>query len=190
MKISRPIRKSRATPAGALQWAELFRVVHILPGRMRLRFKSLKGRRDTAGALESHLGAVEGISRVEINALTGSVLLHYDPRNLSSPKFLDAFSEALGKAFPGRFAPGFMHVTVDHLRGNHAFAETLTRRLSPVPGIERLEIDPSTGCCLVVYDPREVTKASFVEELSYPLRELLPGLDVKALVSKAGFRPR
>lgn len=190
MKNTQPWRKTIGRTASALQWAELFRVVHILPGRMRLRFKSLKGRPDTASALQSHLGAVEGISRVEINALTGSLLLHYNPRILSSPEFLDAFSEAMGKAFPGQFAPGRLHLKVDQLRGDPVFADSITQRLSPVPGIEQLEIDPANGAFLVVYDPREVTKASFIEEVSGPLGELMPGLDVKGIASKAGFRPR
>ena len=157
---------------------------------MRLRFKALKGRPDTAGALQSHLGAVEGISRVEISALTGSLLLHYDPRLLSSPAFLDAFSEAMGKAFPGQFAPGRLNLTVDQLRGDQAFADSITQRLAPVPGIEQLEIDPTSGGFLVVYDPREVTKASFIDGLSGPLGELMPGLDVKGLIMKAGYQPR
>jgi len=182
-------RKLNGKATSVLQWAELFRVVHIIPGRMRLRFKSLKGRPDTAKALQSHLGAVDGISRVEVNAITGSLLLNYDPRFLSSPDFLDAFSEAMGKAFPGQFAPGRLHLKVDQLRGNHAFADSITQRLSPVPGIEQLEIDAKDGALRMVYDSREVTKASFIEELSGPLGELMPGLDVKGLVSKAGFRP-
>lgn len=183
-------RNNKGKPAGVLQWAELFRVLHILPGRMRLRFKALKGRPDTASSLQSHLGALEGISRAEVNPVTGSLLLHYDPRILSSPAFLDAFSEAMGRAFPGQFAPGRLHLKVDQLRGNPAFADSITQCLSPVSGIEQLEIDPTNGGFLVVYDSHEVTKASFVEELSGPLGKLMPGLDVKGLVLKAGFRPR
>ena len=79
---------------GVVQWAQLFRIAHILPGRVRLRFKALKGCATTANNLQSHLGSVEGIRRVEINPLTGSLLLGYDPCSLRSPQFLDAFSEA------------------------------------------------------------------------------------------------
>lgn len=184
-----PTVRSAIGPAGTLQWAELLRVVNILPGRMRLRFKALKGCPDTAGTLQSHLGSVDGISRVEISPLTGSLLLHYDPQALSSPEFLDAFSEAMGKAFPGRFAPGRLHLTFNQLKGNSAFTDAVTKRLSGVPGIEQLEIDAATGACLLVYDSREVTKPAFIEEVSGPLEELMPGLNVKGLFSKAGFRP-
>jgi copper chaperone CopZ len=176
--------------AGALQWAELFRVVHILPGRVRLRFRSLKDRPAVAAALESHLGAVEGISRVEVNPLTGSLLVHYDPRRLRSPELLHALSSALGKVFPGRFAPGRLHLRVRQLRGNPELAAAVTERLAPLPGIERLEIDPATGDCLLVYDPREVTKQAFVDRLAGSLGELLPGLDLKALAARAGLRSR
>jgi hypothetical protein len=157
---------------------------------MRLRLKALKGQPATAGALESHLGAVEGITRVEVNALTGSVLLHYDPCMLSSPEFLNAFSEAMGKAFPGRVAPGRLELRVERLRGDVGFAAAVCERLTPVPGIERLEIDASTGTCLLLYDPEEVTRHDFVERISGPLGELLPGLDLRGLAAKAGFRPR
>jgi hypothetical protein len=95
----------------------------------------------------------------------------------------------MGRAFPGQFAPGRLHLTVNRLRGDPGFAKSVTERLSPVSGIERLEIDAETGRCLLVYDPHEVTKSSFVDELSDPLQDLLPGLDLKGLFSKAGFRP-
>jgi hypothetical protein len=175
--------------ASALQWAKLFRVVHILPGRLRLRFKSLQGRHAVAGALEAHLGAVEAISRAEVSALTGSLLLHYDPALLSSPELLDAFSEAMGRAFPGRFAPGRLRLTLDPLRGNGAFAAAVTERLAPLRGIERLEIDPATGDVVLDYDPAEVTKWAFVERLSGPVAELLPGLDLRVLAARAGWGP-
>jgi hypothetical protein len=188
------MRAARGVPggrgAGALRWAGLLRSVHILPGRLRLRVKALKGRRHAAGALESHLGAVEGISRVEVSAITGSLLLHFDPRRLSSPAFLDACAEAMGKAFPGHFAPGRLRLTVRRLRGDNALAAAISDRLAAVPGIERLEIDPATGACLLVYDSEEITKRSFVEGLREPLEELLPGLDLGEFAAKAGLRPR
>jgi len=93
--------ESPARPAGALQWAQLFRVVHLLPGRMRLRFKALKGRPSIAAELRQHLGAVPGISHVDVNPLTGSLLLHYDPHAITTPAFLDALSGPLEELLPG-----------------------------------------------------------------------------------------
>jgi hypothetical protein len=190
MRKTRRAVGAEGRAAGALQWAQLFRVVHILPGRLRLRFRSLKGRPAVAATLESHLGDVEGISRVEVNPLTGSLLLQFDPRRLRSPELLHALSAALGKAFPGRFAPGRLHLRVHQLRGNPELAAAITERVAPLPGIERLEIDPATGDCLLAYDPREVTKQAFVDRLAGSLSELLPGLDLKALAARAGLRLR
>ena len=173
---------------GVVQWAQLFRIAHILPGRVRLRFKALKGCATTADNLQSHLGSVEGIRRVEINPLTGSLLLGYDPCSLRSPQFLDAFSEALGRVFPEKFAPGRVSIIVKHLKGNDAFAGRITEQLAPVSGIHRIEIDPITGACLLEYDSQRVTEPAFLEEVSGPLGELLPGLDIQRLLTRTGLK--
>jgi hypothetical protein len=176
--------------AGALQWAELLRVVHILPGRVRLRLRALRGDPGQAAVLRTHLGQIQGIHQVEVNHRTGSLLVHYEPRMLSSPAFLDAFAEAMGSAFPGRFAPGRISITLEQVRGNQAFAETLNRRLAPIEGIDEIRIDAASGACLIRYDSRRVTTGAFLREVAVPLEALLPGLDVHGLLAKAGFRPR
>lgn len=187
--MHKPIRpRAVSRPVAALEWAQLLRVVHLLPGRVRLRFKALKGRPSTAAELQHHLGALKGISRVEVNPQTGSVLLHYDPLTLRSPAFLIALSQALGKVFPGQFAPGRLRLVVEQLAGNARFARKVAEHLSPIPGIEAVEVDPSTGACLLVYDPHTVTTPRFMDAISGPLQELLPGLDLRDLMARAGLR--
>ncbi len=186
----RPASRTTASVGGALQWAQMYRTAHILPGRLRLRFKALKGDPVKAATLQQHLSEVAGISRAEVSAATGSLLLHYDHRLLESPAFLNAISAALGQAFPGQFAPGRLHLVVKPLKGNKELAGWIVRCLSPVAGIERLELDPGTGALLLVYDPHEVTKPAFIKALMPRIEELLPGLDVQGMFVRAGFKVR
>jgi hypothetical protein len=60
--------------------------------------------------------------------------------------------------------------------------------LSPLPGIDVVEVDAATGACLLVYDPHTVTTPAFLDALSGPLEELLPGLNVRQLMTRAGLR--
>jgi hypothetical protein len=93
----------------------------------------------------------------------------------------------MGKLFPGHFAPGRLRVRVDLLKGRHQLAQRIQQYLSPVLGIHQLEIDPSDGACLVVYDSRTVTSPEFIENLSRPLATLLPLVDVKKIISRVGL---
>ncbi len=55
-------------------------VLHRLPGRLRLRLEKLRGNDALASVVSSRLAVVPGIRSVEVNPLTGSVLLQYDKR--------------------------------------------------------------------------------------------------------------
>jgi hypothetical protein len=131
--------------------------------------------------------AVSGVRGVEVKSRTGSVLITYDPLALGSAEFLDDLTAAMGKLFPGHFAPGRLRVRVDLLKGRHQLAQRIQQYLSPVLGIHQLEIDPSDGACLVVYDSRTVTSPEFIENLSRPLATLLPLVDVKKIISRVGL---
>lgn len=50
---------------------------HHIPGRIRVRSSSVKGNRARAAALKHWLESLEPVHRVEVNPLTGSVLIHY-----------------------------------------------------------------------------------------------------------------
>ncbi len=53
--------------------------LHHLPGRLRLRLAALRRNPDLAARLRSSLAALPGLAGVDVNPLTGSVLVHYDP---------------------------------------------------------------------------------------------------------------
>jgi len=70
-------------------------VVHAIPGRLRVKIPTLKGNEELARAIPEWLGGVPGIQRGEASALTGSVLVLYDPEHLTP--------QALGGMLPALF---------------------------------------------------------------------------------------
>lgn len=165
----------------------MVRIVHVTRGRLRLRLDAIRTRPRLAERLHAHLIAISGIRHVEVKSRTGSVLLIYDPCVLGSADFLDDLSAAMGSLFPAYFAPGRALVRVDLLKGRPSLARKIQEQLAPLSGIHRLEIDPSNGACLLVYDSRTVTSPEFIDAVSRPLATLWPQLDVKRIISRIGL---
>jgi hypothetical protein len=71
-------------------------IVSFCPGRIRLRFRELKDKTvaETAG---ERIRETPGITKAEINALTGSILIEYDARILPVEKLLELGSRELAK---------------------------------------------------------------------------------------------
>ena len=70
-------------------------LLHAIPGRVRMRVPEMKGNPDLAREIEKYLSDIKLVHRVEVNPLTGSVLVVYDPADSAS-------IAALGRvAFPG-----------------------------------------------------------------------------------------
>ena len=166
----------------------MIRIVHMLPGRVRLRIAAVKRQPGLAARLWTQLMDVAGIKRVKVDSRTGSLLLFYDRSALRSPVFLDAFSAAMGKLFPEHFAPGHLRVTVDLLKGNPESVRKIEQQLAAVGGIHSIEIDADTGTCRLAYDPHVVTTQAFIDDLAQTLHTLFPRLNVRKLMSRAGFR--
>ncbi len=68
-------------PAPGIRPADLagIELRHAIPGRVRLRFPALKGQPDLSREVQKQLGALSVVRRVEVNPVTGSVLVLYDP---------------------------------------------------------------------------------------------------------------
>lgn len=58
------------------------RIVHFLPGRVRLRVAALKGRPQLAQEIGAAFDGVPGLTGISCNTTTGSVLITYDPRRI------------------------------------------------------------------------------------------------------------
>lgn len=76
---------SRVHADGLLAARHYCRIVHHLPGRIRLRVDPVGFKKAQAAQtepLDTVLGRVSGIQRTEINPVAGSVVIHYDPAKL------------------------------------------------------------------------------------------------------------
>lgn len=79
---------------------EGLKVVHALPGRVRLKVAKIKGNPAMARKAEEKLAKVPGIRQVEAKPGTGSLLIHYDTEHLFSMASLEILSATLGELFP------------------------------------------------------------------------------------------
>jgi len=70
-------------------------VIHAIPGRMRLRIPSLKGNEDLARPLREHLSSISGVEHVEVNPVTGSVLVVHDGREADAPELVHSLAAGL-----------------------------------------------------------------------------------------------
>jgi hypothetical protein len=60
------------------------KVVHAIPGRIRVKISRIKEDPALARELQERLSAARGIERAEVNPITGSVLVLYDKTELAS----------------------------------------------------------------------------------------------------------
>jgi hypothetical protein len=72
-------------------------IVSFVPGRIRLRFKELKAQA-VSDLVYARVKEIPGIIKVEIKALTGSILIEYDVKTLPTEKFIALGREELAKA--------------------------------------------------------------------------------------------
>jgi hypothetical protein len=79
---------------------EGLKVVHALPGRVRLKVAKVKGNPAMAREAEEKLAKVPGIKQVEAKPGTGSLLIHYDTEPLFSLASMEIMSATLGELFP------------------------------------------------------------------------------------------
>ena len=73
------------------------RVVHnMLQGRLRVRAEELRGNDSTLRAITQELGGLAGVSNVETNPITGSILVNYDFAMFKEKDILFHLSEKSG----------------------------------------------------------------------------------------------
>jgi len=70
-------------------------ILDVATGRLRLKVAQIKRNPLLAMLVERELGNVPGITEVKATALTGSVLIHVDPRRLNTPEGMQALSGVL-----------------------------------------------------------------------------------------------
>jgi Heavy metal associated domain 2 len=62
--------------------------VHDIPGRLRVRCEALRRNETGAILVRSQLDTTAGVTAVNINLLTGSVIMHYDVRKTTAADLL------------------------------------------------------------------------------------------------------
>jgi hypothetical protein len=77
------------------------KVVHAIPGRVRLKVTRVKDNPGLAAALEDGLSAIEGVRWVEVNPRTGSVLVLYEVGSQVPRAAWRRLSDALTPLVPG-----------------------------------------------------------------------------------------
>jgi hypothetical protein len=73
-----PEAGSRSPGIPAADWTGI-ELRHAIPGRVRLRFPGIKGQPVLAREIQQQLAGLPVVRRVEVSAVTGSVLVVYDP---------------------------------------------------------------------------------------------------------------
>jgi hypothetical protein len=70
------------------------RIVHRSPGRLRVRVIDLRENTERAGEIVERLSALQGVTRIETKAETGSVLVLFDRDAFDEERFIQAAREA------------------------------------------------------------------------------------------------
>jgi hypothetical protein len=70
--------------------------LHEVPGRLRIKTPDLKRNPGKARILQRRLNALAGVVSASVNAVTGSLLVHYDPEIVRSEAILSYASRELG----------------------------------------------------------------------------------------------
>jgi copper chaperone CopZ len=63
--------------------------MHDVPGRLRVKTPLIKGKEGLAKHVENFLGQVNGVQSVLANTVTGSIVLIYDEKKVTSQILLD-----------------------------------------------------------------------------------------------------
>ncbi|MFN8484853.1 MAG: hypothetical protein U0768_17605 [Anaerolineae bacterium] len=83
-KAERPQQEEAISADGVLKGLSDAKVASDIPGRVRLRVAQLKGHDKLVEPLAETLGSIPGVKQVEINSLTGSILMVYDKKKYTS----------------------------------------------------------------------------------------------------------
>ena len=75
-------------------------IVHVLPGRVRLKVPKVKQDPVFGRQIEHQFAGVKGIERVDVHPLTGSVVVLFDQEQMTGVDSLLALSSALSSLFP------------------------------------------------------------------------------------------
>ncbi len=109
------------------------KVKQSMPGRMRIRVNSLQRRVKRAGWMQEHLRRAEGINSVEIRSATGSVIVFFNPEEISIKAILQEVVEQIlhpvSYPEPSEPLPGFKSLCKSCDCGSKVAYSTKLRRV-------------------------------------------------------------
>lgn len=82
--------------------------VHHVPGRLRVKSHALKRNAGEAAAIRTALMAIDGVLSAEVNLLTGSLTVRYDPQRCAFgtiATYLEAIGQLRDRADPSIAGP-------------------------------------------------------------------------------------
>jgi hypothetical protein len=82
----------------------MLELAHSVPGRLRVHVVGLRGRAGIADEVRAAVLAIPGVSNATANAVTGSVIVSYDPQRLSVSELWDELKVRIGPIC-SRFEP-------------------------------------------------------------------------------------
>lgn len=75
--------KKKDSRSPLLRMKDPVRTSHLLPGRVRFHISELIGRREQVEQIPAELEKIKGVTRAQASAVTGTVVLNYDPGQLT-----------------------------------------------------------------------------------------------------------
>ena len=155
------------------------RVVHAIPGRMRVHLPGWEGRGPRG--LEARLRRVLGVSSARANPLTGNVLIRFDPTETEDEDVLRAVRELEPDELAGEPEREAASPPVQHERRGQArrariamrgldhdpdLARHVVESLERYPGVVRASASPLTSRVLVEFAEGEVALEDLISEVS------------------------
>jgi Heavy metal associated domain 2 len=119
------------------------KIVHAIPGRVRVKISRLKENPALVREIQERLSAVRGIQRVEVNPITGSILVLYDRLELESLDSLLSLAESFSPFFPD-FEFSELETWLASANGNAA-DPPFTERLATIFGSLNAKVGETTG---------------------------------------------
>ena len=171
--------------------AEEFRLVHAVPGRVRLHLPGRSGQ--GLRHAEAQLRQVPGVRSAQANPLTGNVLVHFDPIATDEHAVRHAASasseEVTGQGEDNRtpaLPPALQErqegttrarIAVRGLDRDPVLAHRIVERLEHRPGVQRATASPLTGRVLVEFVEPESTLDDLLADVADLELPELPGED-------------
>ncbi|CAA9443468.1 MAG: FUPA24 P-type ATPase [uncultured Rubrobacteraceae bacterium] len=155
------------------------RVVHAIPGRMRVHLPGWEGRGPRG--LEARLRRVQGVSSARANPLTGNVLIRFDPAATDDEDVLRAVREVKSDEPAGKLEEEPVPPPVQHERSGQlrrariamrgldrdpGLARDVVEDLERRPGVVRASASPLTSRVLVEFIEHQVALEDLVTEVS------------------------